>query len=66
MRDHHEKRSCLDRREHTSPSLAPQGVERRWAFDQRASVLSEDTIYGFDTTPSEDDWETFFNIPIRE
>ena len=66
MRNQNERRSGLDRRKCALVCLAPQGIERRWAFDQRAGTLSEDTIYGFDTTPSEDDWETFFNIPIRE
>ena len=66
MRSHDEKRSGLERRRHALLSLAPQGIERRWAFDQRAGTLGEDAIYGFDTTPSEDDWETFFNIHIRE
>ena len=63
MRSREEKRSGLDRRRFAVVRLAPQGS---WAFEQRASVPSEDTIYGFDTTPSEDDWETFFNIHIRE
>lgn len=66
MRNHDEKRSGVDRRQHTLVSLAPQGIERRWAFDQRSNALSDDSIYGFDTTPSEDDWETFFNIQVRE
>ena len=66
MRNHDEKRSGLDRRQRDLVSLAPQGIERRLAFDQRASALVDDPIYGFDTTPSEDDWETFFNIQVRE
>ncbi len=66
MRSREEKRSGLDRRRFALVRLAPQGIEWRWAFEQRASAPSEDTIYGFDTTPSEDDWETFFNIHIRE
>ena len=66
MRKHDEKRSGVDRRRHTSVSLAPQGVERRWEFDSRSNDDSSDEIYGFDETTSEDDWETFFNINIRE
>ena len=66
MHNHDERRSGIDRRRHASVSLAPQGAERRWDFDPRSSNHGIDTIYGFDTTTSEDDWETFFNIHIRE
>lgn len=66
MRSFDEKRSGMDRRRYDLPALAPEGIERRRALDQRASTLSGDAIYGFATTPSEDDWETFFNIHIRE
>ncbi len=66
MRSQEERRSGLDRRRFALVRLAPQGIEWRWAFEQRASAPSEDTIYGFDTTPSEDDRETFFNIHVRE
>lgn len=66
MRNQDERRSGMDRRRHTSVSLAPQGIERRWDFDPRSSTDAVDAIYGFNSTTSEDDWETFFNIHIRE
>ncbi len=66
MRNHDERRSGVDRRRQTSISLAPQGVERRWESDPRADGNGRDEIYGFETTTSEDDWETFFNIHVRE
>ena len=66
MRNHEERRSGMDRRRHISVSLAPQGIERRWDLDPRSSAEEVDSIYGFNSTTSEDDWETFFNINIRE
>lgn len=66
MRNQEERRSGNDRRREDSASSAPQGIERRWAFEQRSGAVGDDLIYGFDTTPSEDDWETFFNIQVRE
>ena len=66
MRNQDERRSGEDRRRHASVSLAPQGVERRWDVDPRSGDEGTDAIYGFDATTSEDDWETFFNIRIRE